>query len=141
MLNKDMILEDFKKNLDFGAYGVFKLNSLNFHLFMGQKKMVLYNKGKLAQTIFYKDIQFIEIIQVFSGGGIECGIIPTRPNSIVLGNELKIKLFLEEIVIPFDIDSENSIKINKENLEHITELFIRFSPETIIKYNYDPYFL
>lgn len=141
MLNKENSMEEFKKNLDFGVYGTFKLNCSNFYLFMGQKKLVLYEKGKLNQTIFYKDIQFIEIIEVFSGGGIECGMIPTRPNSIVLGNELKIKLKAEEIVIPFDIDSDSSIKSNKENLEKINEFLLRFCPDIKINYNNDPYFL
>jgi len=141
MLNKNSSLEELKKNLDFGVYGTFNLNSSNIYLLMGQKKIVFYEKNKNFKEFLYSDIKFLELIEVFSGGGIEHGLIPTRPNTIVLGNEIKIKLKSEEFVIPLDIDSETSIKTNKENLEKINELFKRFSPETEIKINHDPYFL
>ena len=141
MLNKSFTLEEIKKNLDFGVYGLLDLNNSKTYLLMGQKKAVIYEKNKIYKEFLYSDINFLEIIEVFSGGGIEHGLIPTRPNTIVLGNEIKIKLKLEEFVVPFEIDSEMSIKINKENLDKIKELLGRFSPETKILINHDPYFL
>lgn len=141
MQNKDYSLEELKKNLDFGVYGEFRMNYSGLYLLMGQKKMVIFEKGKGFSVIFYPEIEFIEIIEVFSGGGIEFGLIPTRSNSIILGNELKIKLKDKEIIITMDIDKDKILEENKEIISKIKELFLRFSPETEIRYNCDPYFL
>lgn len=141
MKYKESSLEELKKNLDFGLYGTFKMNSAGLYLLMGQKKLLIFQKGKESILILYTEIEFIEIIEVFSGGGLEFGLIPTRPNSIILGNQLKIKLKKDEIVINLDIDNDKNLEENKENIEEIKKLFMRFSPDTSIRYNCDPYFL
>lgn len=141
MQNKEYSLEELKKNLDFGVYGEFKMNTSGQYLLVGQKKILIYEKGKKSKIILYSDIEFLEIIEVFSGGGIEFGLIPTRSNSVILGNDVKIKLVEDEVIINLDIDNDKVLEENKEIIKKIKELFLRFSPDTEIRYNCDPYFL
>lgn len=141
MLNMNSSLEDIKKNLDFGVYGTISFNSNTVFFLVGQKKFVVYKKNSIFEIIDYSMINFFEIIEVFSGGGLEFGLIPTRPNFIKLGHEIKIRSNNNEIIIPLDFDDETSDKLNKENLEKILELMERFYPQMDIHYNNDPFYL
>lgn len=141
MLNMNSSLDEIKKNLDFGVYGTISFNNNTTLFLIGQKKLLIYKKSSIFEIIEYSTINFLEVIEVFSGGGLEFGLIPTRPNFIKLGHEIKIRFNNNEIIIPLEFDDELSDKLNKENLEKILELMERFHPQMDIHYNNDPFYL